>query len=113
MVKDTDGVCLNESSFYYMWRTEFPDVVIPHKQRLGKCPICEDLHAAILDERSKVQRMVLKSERQNHINETKEERLVYHEWRWRARKEPAKYMCVILDGMDQAKTIGRILVFIM
>ena len=39
-----------------------------------------------------------------HCNPVRKERRVYHHHRQKARSQPEKYMCIIVDGMDQQKT---------
>ena len=50
------------------------------------------------------ERLKIKVERQNHVKQVMADRKVYHDWRRRCRLHPEKYLCVILDGMDQNKT---------
>ena len=46
----------------------------------------------------------IKRERRDHIRNMIQERMVYHRWRKRCADYPEKYLCIILDGMDQHKT---------
>ena len=91
-------------SFYRIWDLEFKDVKVPPQQRFGKCPECEDKHKKILAEKDKDEVKKLKEKRRAHVQNVIADRKVYHQWRVRCRDEPDKYMCVIVDGMDQAKT---------
>ena len=97
-------MCVSPSYFNQIWSTEFPDVVIPKKQRLGKCHTCEGLHDQIISTNDLVECEALKQKRIAHIKFVRKERLVYHTWRKKCRDHPDKYLCVILDGMDQNKT---------
>ena len=92
------------SHFYHVWNAEFPNVVVPPAQRMGKCQECEDLHKKIMNTRDKTQLRILKEVRQKHIKSVIADRRVYHKWRVMARNNPDKYLVVILDGMDQSKT---------
>ena len=62
------------------------------------------MHAQITEERDKGRIRQLKAKRHAHIAEVIKDRRVYHSWRKKCRDEPDKYMCIILDGMDQSKT---------
>ena len=76
---------------------------IPAEQRLGKCETCKDLKDQIREERDPIQREAYKADMREHITAVKAERAVYHGWRTLCREQPDKYLCVILDGMDQCK----------
>lgn len=102
--QELDEKCVSPSHFGHIWHREFNDVVIPEKQRLGKCEQCEDFHEQIISSRDPREREAIKQRRVQHIKFVRRERLVYHRWRKRCKDEPEKYMCVILDGMDQNKT---------
>ena len=101
---DLGDKCVSPSYFNQIWKREFPDVVIPKKQRLGKCDQCEDFHEQIISSKDPMQRESIKNKRVQHIKFVRKERLVYHKWRKRCREHPDKYVCIILDGMDQNKT---------
>ena len=92
------------SSFYNIWNTEYPNVKIPPTQRLGKCKPCEDFHKQICATRDPDIRRRIKAQRRKHIEEVISDRRVYHAWRKRCEDNPDKYLCIILDGMDQSKT---------
>ena len=99
-----DTYCISLSYFYEVWSKDFPEVVIPPEQRLGKCRRCADLHEDIMDAKDKETREALKQQRMQHIREVRAERLVYHKWRRICKEQPDKYLLIILDGMDQNKT---------
>lgn len=90
MYLDLDGACLSESAFYGVWKKEFPHVLNPRKQRLGKCSICSELAEAIGVERNPTKREHLKSQRHQHIKIVKADRWEYHNWRQKSRSPGAK-----------------------
>ena len=96
--------CVSPSYFNRIWNLEFPDVIIPKKQRLGKCAQCEDFHEQIMSSKDPLEREAIKQKRIEHIKFVRKERFVYHKWRKTCRDNPDKYLCIILDGMDQNKT---------
>lgn len=101
---DLEEKCVSPSWFNQIWHDDFPDVVIPKKQRLGKCEKCEDYHEQIVSATDPNERESIKRKRVKHIKFVRKERLVYHRWRKRCMENPEKYICIILDGMDQNKT---------
>ena len=104
LVVDLGDEAVSLQHFYFIWKTEFPDVQIPAQQRLGSCKKCETFHKKIIGEKDKLAREAIKQERRDHIKDVRAERKVYHEWRLKAKKHPDKYITIILDGMDQNKT---------
>lgn len=102
--KDLDGECTTYGFFNRIWNDDYPDVTIPKKSRLGKCETCEDIHEDIMSSNDPIEREQIKRKRIEHIKFVRKERLEYHKWRQRCREHPDKYVCVILDGMDQNKT---------
>ena len=92
---ELNGECLSESAFLGVWRKEFPHVLNPRKQRLGKCPICSDLAEAIAEERNPEKRNQLKSQRYEHIKVVKADRWEYHNWRQKSRSVGAKVLDLI------------------
>jgi hypothetical protein len=89
---------LSLTSFERIWLEEFEHVRIPPEQRLGKCETCKLYHDSIIATKDHGARKVFKSERHKHMVFVKAERMVYHNWRQRARDEPLKYLCVIVGS---------------
>jgi hypothetical protein len=87
---------LSESAFLRVWREEFPEVRIPAEQRLNKCEECKLFHESIMATKDIEIRKDFKNRRHEHIAAVKAERLVYHQWRGRAREEPLKYLSIII-----------------
>jgi hypothetical protein len=101
---DLDGRILEYGTFCSVWKIEYPDVKIPSQKRLGKCETCKDIHDHIESERDPLMRATWKAKQRDHNKFIKAERMVYHEWRRLCRADSRKYLCIIMDGMDQNKT---------
>eukprot|EP00058_Branchiostoma_floridae_P005491 XP_002590979.1 hypothetical protein BRAFLDRAFT_69470 [Branchiostoma floridae] len=91
-------------SFNNMWKTFYPHVAIKKCSLFTKCTICVRLGRDLAKERDPVKRRKIKMERQEHDARQMAERLAYYQRREAARQEPDKYLSIIIDGMDQAKT---------
>ena len=104
MEHELEELALSKTRFYHVWTKEFANVKVPPAQRMGKCTTCEDLHKEITSTRDKAHLRILKEARRKHIADVIADRRVYHDWRIRCRNNPDKYVCIILDGMDQSKT---------
>ena len=99
MLKQLGEDAMQYSQFCHIWNTEYPDVVIPPTQRMGKCDICADLHERICGETDKDKRQALKQDRYVQIKEMSADRLVDYNWRGRCAQFPDQYHCIIVDGM--------------
>lgn len=104
MQMDLGDLSVELRTFYEIWKDDFPEVLIPAKQRLGKCEVCSTCHERILSERDKLEREKIKEERRVHMKQVKADRLEYHRYRKLGRERPQDYTVVIIDGMDQDKT---------
>ncbi|KAI8487260.1 hypothetical protein Bbelb_350580 [Branchiostoma belcheri] len=69
-----------------------------------KCTICVRLERKLAKARDQVKRKAIKLERDQHDARQMAERTSYYHRREISRKEPEKYLSLIIDGMDQAKT---------
>ncbi|XP_019616724.1 PREDICTED: uncharacterized protein LOC109464227 [Branchiostoma belcheri] len=91
-------------SFLNMWKTFYPHVAIKKCSLFTKCTICVRLGRDLAKTRDPVKRRKIKLKRQEHDARQMAERLAYYQRREAARQEPDKYLSLIIDGMDQAKT---------
>ena len=108
---------MNWNKSYQTFLTVWNDPERPFKKHLkilknkpvSKCKECDDFTqricaAATGTEAQRKQLKILKAERRRHWLEVKTERFQYHKKRELARKYPALYLSLIIDGMDQKKT---------
>ncbi|XP_074659473.1 uncharacterized protein LOC141912156 [Tubulanus polymorphus] len=99
----TDNVC-SESHFYHLWRNHFENVSIPKVGRFSKCDKCVKVKDLLQATKNKKKRKKVLKYREKHLRQQNVERQKYYKHAEKARKNPAKYMSLIIDGMDQAKT---------
>ncbi|XP_070561781.1 uncharacterized protein [Ptychodera flava] len=90
--------------FTEIWRQHLPEFVIPKKQEFVKCNICVQLREDLARAKTAMERGEIKDLIDKHVQQVEIERRVYHNTREQARTESDEVMCVIQDGMDQAKT---------
>ena len=76
----------------------FPELKLPKRTRLGKCTTCAAITAERLKVKSPQEKQKLKEKMEKHAAEFRGERLMYHNNRELAHKEPEKYLSVIIDG---------------
>ncbi|XP_070555386.1 uncharacterized protein [Ptychodera flava] len=95
--------------FTEIWRQHLPEFVIPKKQEFVKCNICVQLREDLARAKTAMERGKIKDLIDKHVQQVEIERRVYHNTREQARTESDEVMCVIQDGMDQAKTVFLIL----
>ena len=90
--------------FNRLWRLQFNNVVIPRKVRMGVCSICASLKSMAKggksDDEIKNYKNLLKEHRESQALERS--KAMHH--RRKALQSPERYMCMIIDGMDQKKT---------
>ena len=90
--------------FNRLWRIKFNNVVIPRKVRMGVCSICATLKSmakgGISDEQIKNYNNLLREHRDSQAFERC--KAMHH--RQKSLQSPERYMCMIIDGMDQKKT---------
>ncbi|XP_041478017.1 uncharacterized protein LOC121425955 [Lytechinus variegatus] len=96
-------VC-SKSRFFHVWRKEMSHISIPKVNRFSKCDICTTLKTNIEKTTDKVARQTLYQQREIHLEQQKNERHKYYKHIQKARREPTKYMSIIVDGMDQKAT---------
>ncbi|XP_066267510.1 uncharacterized protein [Branchiostoma lanceolatum] len=91
-------------SFLNMWNTFYPHVSIKTCSLFTKCTICVRLSRKLASTRDPLKRKEIKTIRERHDKRQMIERAAYYQRRESAKKDPEKYLSLIIDGMDQAKT---------
>ncbi|KXJ18305.1 hypothetical protein AC249_AIPGENE23463 [Exaiptasia diaphana] len=97
-----DFVC--KASFKQMWRQHFSKVIIPKQNKFTKCGVCTLLKHSLRNTQDVKEREKLSDKRKVHLEQQCAERNHYYANRLKAELEPEKYLSLIVDGMDQAKT---------
>ncbi|XP_071143900.1 uncharacterized protein [Mytilus edulis] len=87
-----------------LWRKYCSHIKIPAASRFSKCDVCIKLKMEIAETKSKETRKRLFHQRRQHLDKQSQERRKYYKHCAKSRKEPNKYMSIIIDGMDQQKT---------
>ena len=91
--------------FTRLWKLKFDNVLIPRKVRMGVCAVCANLKSMIkatsVDD---AQKEKYKAALTDHRNSQANERIKAMHHRDKALKSPGRYMCLMIDGMDQKKT---------
>ena len=91
--------------FTRLWNTKFSNVVIPRKVRMGVCALCANLKSMIKAVKiENVQKENYKRLLKEHRDVQAQERMKAMHHREKALKFPSRYMCLMIDGMDQKKT---------
>ncbi|XP_071143255.1 uncharacterized protein [Mytilus edulis] len=108
MVSELEGPtsqCISLSHFLLVWRTELRHIAIPRRSRFSECNTCVLLKNEIESTRNKEVRKQLMQQRDTHLKQQKSEREKYYKHAMKARRNPDKYLSIIMDAMDQAKTM--------
>ena len=90
--------------FNRLWRLQFNNVVIPHKDRMSVCSICASLKSMAKSGRTDEEIKNYKTLFKEHQESQTLERSNAMHHRQKALQSPERYMCLIIDGMDQKKT---------
>ena len=90
--------------FNRLWKLQFNNVVIPRKVRMGVCLVCASLKSMAkggkTDDEIKNYKNILKDHRKSQALERS--KAMHH--RQKALQSLGKYICIVIDGMDQKKT---------
>ena len=93
--------------FTRLWRLQFDNVIIPRKVKMGVCSVCASLKSLTkggkTDDEIKNYKNLLKEHRDSQALERS--KAMHH--RQKAIESSEKYMCLIIDGMDQKKLVCR------
>ena len=91
--------------FTRLWKLHFDNVMIPRKVRMGVCSVCANLKSMIKAARGDdAKKDRLKKILIDHRDSQAKERIKAMHHRDKALKCPGRYMCLMIDGMDQKKT---------
>ena len=93
------------SQFTRLWKIKFDNVLIPRKVRMGVCALCANLKSMIKGAKNDIaQKECYKKSLTDHRDSQAKERKKAMHHRDKALKSPGRYMCLMIDGMDQKKT---------
>lgn len=96
----------SKTTFYKLWKANYPYVTIPVHMAFSVCMTCAMLHDELLTatkSKDKSKLMSLKALRRTHLDFVSKERLTYRDNQRKARDQPDLYVSICIDGMDQAK----------
>jgi hypothetical protein len=91
-------------TFYKVWRSEFWHVDITKSNDFTKCAQCVEFKQYINSAATDRIRESFKRGRATHNHLQFAHRLNYTLWKEESIKRPQESLCLIIDGMDQAKT---------
>ena len=100
---DDAAVC-TASYFASIRKAHFPTVKVPPQQRFTKCKICTGLKAEKARTLIPSELKDIKQRHEKHLQQLMKERRKYWRRRRKARHN-AEYLSIIIDGMDQHKTL--------
>jgi hypothetical protein len=103
-----DGVSDNELSLSYFHRlrkAEFPRVKMPKVQRFTKCKECSQAKVDKAKTLDRKKRKEITKCLDKHLRAVRVERRKYWKHRRKAKTHMTTYLSMIVDGMDQAKTM--------
>ena len=92
------------SSFYKAWRENYANFSIYQQGAFAKCSVCSLLRDRLANERRTEARDIIFGERLAHIALANSRKTQYYTNRALAQMSPQKYLSIIHDKMDQAKT---------
>ena len=95
---------LNYRHFNRLWRLQFNNVIIPRKVRMGVSSVCASLKSFAKGGKSDDEIQNYKNLLKDHCESQALERSKAMRHNQKAHQSLEKYMCIIIDGMDQKKT---------
>lgn len=95
---------VSTSAFNKMWNTDFKDVTISKHSSFSKCDTCTELKDQIRASKTIEEAEVVRQKMKVHMDEQRSCRNQYYGNRVMSEAQPSKYLCLIHDKMDQAKT---------
>ncbi|KAL3700174.1 hypothetical protein R1sor_018196 [Riccia sorocarpa] len=98
------NVKVSKTLFYALWTSNFSNYKFHKRGAFAKCDTCVTLKHKLMQERRPDYRRPIEELRDKHMSEQMSRRNVYYSKRTLARAQPDKYLCLIHDKMDQAKT---------
>ncbi|KAH7365155.1 hypothetical protein KP509_18G011500 [Ceratopteris richardii] len=90
--------------FTRLWKEEFNNVSIPRKVRMGECSVCATLKNMAKGATTPQEKHNFKNLLNNHRDSQALERKKAIHHRSKALRNPERYMCLLINGMDQKKT---------
>lgn len=90
--------------FNRLWKTEFRNVTIAKHNAFSKCDKCISLKAKMRAAKNMSELGVYREQMHLHNIEQRSCRSVYYANRQLSSLNPSKYLCIIIDKMDQHKT---------
>ena len=103
-MEKTHDKSVRYSQFSRLWNTEFNNVIIPRQVRMGVCSICANLKSMAKGAKTEVEKERFKLLLQEHRDGQALERKKAMHHREKSLKNPERFMCLMIDGMDQKKT---------
>ncbi|XP_078695058.1 uncharacterized protein LOC144923998 [Branchiostoma floridae x Branchiostoma belcheri] len=103
MAEEMEPYC-SKQTFYNMWKEMYPDVIIKKSSLFTKCKKCVQLERKLERTRDPMKRQEIQDRRRAHLGRQMRERINYYRRREAAHRNPKRYLSLIIDGMDQAKT---------
>ncbi|CAH1242494.1 Hypp6767 [Branchiostoma lanceolatum] len=94
----------SKQTFYNMWNEMHDNVFIKKSSLFTKCKKCVQLERKLERTRIPRKRLQIQDRRRAHLDRQMRERLNYYRRREAAHRNPNRYLSLIIDGMDQAKT---------
>ncbi|KAL3685746.1 hypothetical protein R1sor_003768 [Riccia sorocarpa] len=98
------GSGVSKSLFYTTWASTYKNYKFHKRGAFAKCDTCIKLKLQLMEERRPDFRRPIEEERNEHMREQMSRRSVYYAKRALAKAQPERYLCIIHDKMDQAKT---------
>ncbi|KAL3698901.1 hypothetical protein R1sor_012977 [Riccia sorocarpa] len=98
------GSGISKSLFYASWASDYKNYKIHKRGVFAKCDTCIKLKLQLMEERRPDFRRPIEEERNEHMREQMSRRSVYYAKQALAKAQPERYLCIIHDKMDQAKT---------
>jgi len=99
-----DHLPITYDYFTRVFHTHFSHVKIPATKRFASCDTCASLKRQLEATLDPLQRQRLQQAKYDHNQFVIRERAKYYKHRRKARTHPERYMSMIVDAMDQAKT---------
>ncbi|CAG2197711.1 unnamed protein product [Mytilus edulis] len=73
--------------------------------RFSECTICSLIKKSLSETKDKQVRSGLLEQRNKHLWQQRSERQKYYKHQMKSKREPSKYISIIMDAMDQNKTM--------
>jgi hypothetical protein len=91
-------------TFYKLLRENFANYQFVKASIFAKCEVCTTIKEKLRGEKRQEEIQIVKAQRDKHMLEQQSRRSMYYAARNAAKSEPDKFLSIIHDKMDQAKT---------